>query len=129
MNNKNIKIKRKNRISVDIDSNNQFHLLKSFFNMKRLTDKIYVYKTNKGYHIQGLFKNRTTQQNIDIRRLLLDDKARIKLDENRIDAGLDYLIETLFVFGKVNKGVESIEEPYDVINTEQFWGFRYAKRI
>jgi hypothetical protein len=92
--------------------------------MKRLTDTVFVFKTNKGYHIQGLFKDRTVEQNMNMRYLLQDDRARLELDEKRIDVGLDYLIETLFVLGKVNKGVKSIEEPYDIIRTEQFWGFR-----
>ena len=119
-----MKIPRCDRISIDIDSNNQLHLLKAYFNMKRLTDKVFVWKTNKGYHIHGLFPNRTAQENMNVRYLLQDDKARLKLDEKRLEAGLDYLIETLFVFGKINEGVESKEEPYEVIRTEQFWGFR-----
>jgi hypothetical protein len=119
-----MKIKRKNRISIDIDCNNQLHLLKSYFNMKRLTDKVFVWETNKGFHIQGYFPNRTSQENMMVRHLLCDDIARLDLDDKRLNAGLDDCIETLFVFGKVKDGVESKEEIYDVIRTEQFWGFR-----
>ena len=122
-----LKIKRQDRISIDIDSNNQLHLLKAYFNMKRLTDMVFVWKTNKGYHVQGYFPDRTPQENMMVRHMLSDDIARLALDDKRLYAGLDDCIETLFVFGKVKDGIESLEEPYNIINTEQIWGFRVGK--
>jgi hypothetical protein len=119
-----MKIKRSNRISIDIDCNNQLHLLKAYFNMKRLTDTVFVWKTNKGFHVQGYFPDRTAQENMIVRHMLCDDIARLDLDDRRLSAGLEDCIETLFVFGKEKEGVKSIEEPYDIIRTEQFWGFR-----
>ena len=119
-----MKIKRQDRISIDIDSNNQFHLLMAYFNMKRLTDKVFVWKTNKGYHVQGYFPDRTPQENMMVRCMLRDDRARLILDDKRLSVGLDDCIETLFVFGKMKDGIESKEEIYDIIRTEQFWGFR-----
>lgn len=119
-----MKIKRQDRISIDIDSNNQFHLLMAYFNMRRLTDKVFVWKTNKGYHIQGYFPDRTPQENMMVRCMLRDDRARLILDDRRLNVGLDDCIETLFVLGKIKDGIESNEELYEIIRTEQFWGFR-----
>lgn len=91
--------------------------------MKRLSSKVVVYRTRKGYHIQGWFRDRTAKQNMDVRMLLGDDVGRLQLDSLRLAEGYDENIETLFVLGKTVKGVKSMEEPFDILS-EQFWGFR-----
>lgn len=127
-----MKVPRNHRISVDRDNFNQLRLLMTYYNMKRICTDVFVWETNHGYHIYGRFPNRTTEQNLDMRRMLGDDPRRIALDEGRINAGVDYLSETLFVFGKIMKGknqkiTHSIEQPCNVLSM-QFWGSKHVKR-
>lgn len=122
-----MKVPRKHRISVDRDNFNQLRLLMTYYNMKRICTHVFVWETNHGYHIYGRFPDRTVEQNMNMRRMLKDDPRRIALDEGRISAGVEHLIETLFVFGKIKKDkheriTHSLEQPCNILS-EQFWGF------
>jgi len=123
----NSRIKRSDRISIDLDNKNQFNLLKTYYNMKRLTDKVVVYETSHGYHILGYFPNRTAEMNLHIRCMLKDCEGRIALDTERfIWSNDDTLIETLFDW-KVKDGVVSGESNFN-INSVPFWGIKVGKK-
>lgn len=113
-------IPRDNRISIDLDTKNQFKLLSVYFNMKRLTDIVEVKETRKGFHVKGYFKDRTPEQNMLIRTMLGDCEGRLELDEERLRLGLTECIETLFFIKKVGK-IVSRETDYNIM-AEQFWG-------
>jgi hypothetical protein len=120
-------ILRHNRISIDLDTKNQFQLLKAYFNLKRLTTQTEVRETVHGFHVIGRMDNRTGEQNIHVRMMLNDCEGRLELDEKRLDAGLDDCIDTLFRYKRIvdrfGKDIIGREEPYDIMS-EQFWGFR-----
>jgi hypothetical protein len=113
---------RIHRVSIDLDSKNQFNLLKVYFNMKRISEHVEVKETGKGFHVKGYFENRTPEQNIHLRRILGDCAGRLELDERRLAVGLGEFIETLFTWKKI-KGKVTMEEDYNIMS-EQFWGFR-----
>lgn len=116
------RILRKNRISVDIDNQSRLKLLIAYYNMKHLTPNVHVYKTGGGYHIHGEFPERTTKQNMDIRRLLGDCTGRIELDEIRQNTfGDETVIEMLF-YEKITKGKKTYEEPLYDITSPPYWG-------
>jgi hypothetical protein len=113
---------RVHRISIDLDTKNQFKLLKAYFNMKRFSDNVEVKETGKGFHVKGYFENRTPEQNIHIRRMLGDCEGRLELDERRLQVGLGEFIETLFIWKKI-RGKVTMEQDYNIMS-EQFWGFK-----
>lgn len=115
------RISKKNRISVDIDINNQFDSLKKYFNMKWILGNVTSYETGGGYHLLGEKLDRTLQQNIDVRRTLGDCKGRLDLDEDRLNGGLDgYYTEILF-YEKMKNGKVTGETEYNILSMP-FWG-------
>ena len=70
------------RVNVDIDSKNQFVLLKTYFNMARFCRFLEVFETTNGYHIIGYgFPEMTKEQFYEFRRAMGDDPIRVYLDE------------------------------------------------
>jgi len=114
-----IRIPRKHRIGIDIDSKNQFEMLKRYFNSKRFGESL-VYETKHGYHIQIYKKNRTSKENMLIRHILNDCNNRLDLDVGRLNENLDDIIETLFEYKKIDddEGVETLINPLSL----PFWG-------
>jgi hypothetical protein len=120
-------ILRHNRVSIDLDTKNQFQLLKAFFNLKRISTQIEVRETAHGFHVIGRVQNRTGEENLHIRRMLNDCEGRLELDEKRLKAGLDDCVDTLFRYKRIvdrfGKDIISREEPYNIMS-EQFWGVK-----
>ena len=81
-----------NRIVVDLDSKNMFHLLKTYFNAKQLGE-VEVEETRKGYHII-IRRSNNPRENIYIRMLLGDDPKRLEYDE--ILGALGFRIDVSF---------------------------------
>lgn len=138
-------IPRADRVSIDLDSKNQFILLKTHFNMEwilRLYNKkdevVNDKETNKGFHVIGEFKNRTPEQNIYIRTVLNDCEGRLELDERRLKAGLEDCIETKFFYKKIVNTIKmkngklkkitviSRETDYNIMS-QQFWGVKHGR--
>ena len=71
-----------NHIGIDLDSKDQFNLLKTFFNARYMfPDKeIRVYETRSGYHIEIL----GVKSNLTARRTLGDDPYRLWFSEERM---------------------------------------------
>lgn len=110
---------RSHRISIDIDSFNQFNFLRKYFNAKNTGLPMLVYRTGHGYHIQLFKANRTTEENIHIRRMLGDCPNRLDLDIGRIAEGLDDIIETLFERKEVD-GIKTGEQPFSPLSQPWF---------
>lgn len=120
-----MRVIRKNRVGIDIDSNNMFNLLKTYFNAKRFGE-VGVYKTNGGFHIHINMPNRTKPMNLHIRRILGDCKNRLIIDEQKYLLGME--IEFLFRYkayfdknGRIK--YESVEELFNPLS-EPFWSVR-----
>lgn len=123
----NNRIKRSDRIAVDLDGKNQFNLLKTYYNMKRLTNIVRVFETKHGYHVMGYFPNRTAKMNLHIRNILRDCEGRIALDTERYEwINDDSIIETLFDW-KVKDGNISVESDFN-LNSMPFWGMKVGKK-
>lgn len=90
-------------LGIDIDSKNQFKMLKTYFNAKWLAEnlggKVELYETSKGYHIRV----RGVKTNIHYRCGLGDDRERIYLSEIR--GGIEHADDVLFQikWGKENE--------------------------
>lgn len=69
-------------LGVDLDTKNQFHLLRSYFNARYMfPDKnIVVTESRKGFHI----KVEGIETSIKAREILGDDNARIQISEYRM---------------------------------------------
>jgi hypothetical protein len=68
---------------VDVDSKNQFLLLKTYFNMSQFCKYMEVFETTNGYHIIGYgFRDITKEQFYEFRRTMGDDPIRVWLDES-----------------------------------------------
>lgn len=115
------RISKNHRISVDIDVDNQFDLMKKYFNMKWIVGNVISYKTGGGYHLLSEKRDRTLKQNIDVRRTLGDCKGRLNLDEDRLNAGLgEYYTEILF-YEKMHFGEITEEYIFNILSMP-FWG-------
>lgn len=114
-------VPRKHRIGIDIDNLNQCRLLIKYLNAKRFGKPV-LYKTGKGYHIQIVKMNRTTKENMVVRRILGDCDGRMALDEDRIKEGLDEITETMFFHKQVKEyiGEENIIRPL----SKPYWKVR-----
>ena len=99
-------------LGIDLDSKNQFKLLKAYFNARLLGD-VKLYETRKGYHIK--VKTRT---NVFHRAGLGDDKDRLFLSELR--GGDDVLFDY-----KDGRWVEELDD--DWILRLPFWHFPRRK--
>ena len=110
---------RKNRISIDIDNDNQFNLLKTYYNMKNMFEHVLTKKTLHGYHIMAYHKNRTSELNMHIRNILGDCCNRLELDTWRLNEFEPDLIETLFE-EKILYGVKGVEEDFNILS-KPFW--------
>jgi len=87
-------LSRESRIGIDLDSNNRFQMLKTYFNASHL-GKVEVYKTRKGFHV--IVRRRTDlARRLEIRRMLGDDPERFGWDETKMWLGLYDWIDTLF---------------------------------
>lgn len=82
---------RKCKLGIDLDTKNQFKLLKTYFNAKWIFKgkKIWVYETKKGYHIKV-----DVPTNVHHRCGLGDDPNRIYLSELR--GGVEFADDVLF---------------------------------
>ncbi|MEM0057739.1 MAG: hypothetical protein QXG09_02555 [Candidatus Bathyarchaeia archaeon] len=70
------------KVNVDIDTKNQFILLKTYFNMARLCKYVEVFETTNGYYVIGYdFPDMTKEQFYEFRRAMGDDPVRVWLDE------------------------------------------------
>ncbi len=118
-------------LTVDLDTHNQFQLLKTYFNAKWLASNINkkadvkVYITKHGFHIRV----KGVKTNIHHRCGLGDDKERIYLSEIR--GGVDYADDVLFNIKYLKRGdgkvlYKSCEEEYNVMSLP-FWNI-YIKR-
>jgi len=85
---------REVRIGVDLDSNNRFQMLKTYFNAKQF-GQVDVYKTRHGFHVR-IHRQVGLAENLQIRRLLGDDAERLGWDEIKLLIGLDDWVDTLF---------------------------------
>ena len=88
--------------------------------MKKLTDIVLVKQTGHGFHVMGYFPNRTTQENMDMRRMLGDCSGRVELDTSRVEYHQEDVTETLFSEKKIN-GVVTGEIDYNILSLP-FWG-------
>ena len=86
---------RIHRISIDIDSENQFEFLKKYYNLSRF-GKVKAFKTNKGYHLQLFKPFRTLREDMIIRQIVGDCSGRLEYDEYRISIECPDVVETLF---------------------------------
>ena len=110
---------RKNRISIDLDSFNQFNLLKSYYNLKHCFDNVLVKETMHGYHIMAYKKDRTLEENMHFRLMHNDCIGRLGLDTNKMIYDRDS-VETLFMF-KNQEGKKGGEVDIDILS-KPFWG-------
>jgi hypothetical protein len=117
------RVLRCNRISIDIDGvNKRLKLIKTHFNMKHMCNVVLDFVTGKGFHVHGEFIKRTTEQNMNIRRLLSDCEQRLELDEFRLNSiGGDEFIDILFG-EKTRYGVVTYEETLQDVTNPPFWG-------
>jgi len=70
------------RVNVDIDSKNQFLLLKVYFWMAQFCKYLEAFETTNGYHVIGYgFPDMTKEEFYEFRRFLGDDEIRVWLDE------------------------------------------------
>jgi len=107
---------RRRRFGVDLDNCTRVELLRVFFNARYYFPdaEVDVKKTRKGYHLR-IYKSHRLEQNLDVRRALLDDPTRIKFDEMRImHPELHSWIDTLFQCKRQNGKVISREEPCNI---------------
>ena len=111
---------RSDRISIDLDSFNQFELLKTYYNMKNMFENVLVKKTLHGYHVMAYCEKRTPELNLHVRTMLNDCRNRLELDYWRLVHDESDLIETLFS-KKIMDGVVGIEEDFN-IDSKPFWG-------
>lgn len=116
-------IPRIHRISIDIDTFNQFEFLRKYFNAKNTGLPIRVFITGHGYHIQLFKQNRTSSENMHLRHMIGDCSNRLDLDTERLAEGLDDIIETLFC----EKTVDSITTFEEIFNplSQSFWMVNY----
>jgi len=114
---------RKHRISIDIDSFNQFELLRKYFNAKNTGLPIKIFQTGHGYHIQLFKRNRTSVENMHLRHMIGDCPNRLDLDTGRLAEGLDDIIETLF-YKKTVDSITTFEEDFNPLS-QQFWMVNY----
>ena len=108
---------RRRRVGVDLDKPTRLELLRVYFNARYFfpKTKVEVKQTKKGYHIR-IHKQHKLEQNLDVRRVLLDDPVRIKFDEMRmVKPELHGWIDTLFQFKVKNRKVISREEPCNIL--------------
>lgn len=110
---------RQHRIGIDIDTKNQFELLKKYFNSRRFGE-CETYETLHGFHIHIFVPYRDSEHNMLVRYIIGDCQNRMELDEARLRFGFDGLIDTLFEYKKVH-GVVSREEPFNILSLP-FWG-------
>ena len=89
-------------LGIDIDSFNQFKLLKTYFNAKwlaeKLNGKVELYQTKHGYHIKII----GVKTNLFHRLGLGDDPERIYLSELR--GGYEFADDVLFDVKELRKG-------------------------
>lgn len=108
---------RRRRVTIDLDFPTRLELLRVYFNICYFfpNAKIDVTETRKGYHIR-IHKQHKLEQNLDVRRALLDDPTRLKFDEARIvKPELHGWIDTEFNFKWRNIKVISREEPCNIL--------------
>ncbi|MBA7490880.1 hypothetical protein ES702_01423 [subsurface metagenome] len=108
---------RRRRFSVDLDKPTRLELLRVYFNACHFfpETKVEVKQTRKGYHIR-IHKEHKLEQNLDVRRNLLDDPVRIKFDEMRmVKPELHGWIDTVFKFKVKNRKIISREEPCNIL--------------
>lgn len=106
-------------IGVDIDSHNQFNLLKTYFNASNFGIVTVEQTPSKGYHLK-IYGNFTVEEGLQIRRLLGDDSNRIKMDEDKLrNPLLNKIFDTLFdgkyINGKLVKTIKinPLSEPFN----------------
>ena len=70
--------------SIDIDSQDLFLALKTFYNCAYISDKVLIRKSaNKGYHIKAfIYGELSRDKEKHLRELFGDDKNRILMDFN-----------------------------------------------
>ena len=111
-------------LGIDLDTNNQFKLLKTYFNAKWLADhlggKVKLFKTKKGYHIRLI----GIKTNIFYRYGLGDDRDRIYLSELR--GGTEFADDVLFEIKWGKKNEEELDD--DWILRLPFWFMPRIKR-
>lgn len=116
-----VRIPRVHRVGIDLDTKNRLKLLKTYFNAKRFSKAVICYTTRNGYHVHIGIKNRSSQDNMHIRRILGDCLMRLEIDEARLRIGCDDNIETLFHWKRTPDGEVSREELMNPLS-EPFWG-------
>ena len=108
---------RRRRIGVDLDRCTRLELLRVYFNACYFFPEtvVEVKQTRKGFHIR-IHKQHKLEENLDVRRALLDDPVRIKFDEMRmIKPELHSWIDTVFRFKVKNGKIISREEPCNIL--------------
>ena len=116
-------------LGIDLDTKNQFKLLKTYFNARwianKLGGKVEVYETNKGYHIKIV----GVKTNLFHRLGLGDDPERIYLSELR--GGYEHADDVLFNLKKLGSKVISREEKLDDdwIFRLPFWFMPRIKKV
>ena len=104
-------------LGIDIDGDNQFKLLKAYFNARWLAEhlggRVKLTKTGKGYHIKIV----GVKTNIHHRCGLEDDKERIWLSELR--GGIKHADDVLFDVKWGKRNTEELDD--DWILRLPFW--------
>ena len=87
-------------------------MLKAYFNLLYLfpNSKIIVEETRQGYHVKATGIERSTEQNLEVRRGLGDDAMRLKYDEFKHRIGLDEFVDTCFTMKKNRFGIYIVQE-------------------
>jgi len=119
-----------NRIGIDLDSLNQFVLLKTYFNVKYMFPnreiEIAYSPSGRGYHIRILFpKGVKNELNLKAREILGDDPCRIDISYRKWRLGERY-IDVLFNW-KNGKWEEYFDEKS--LLALPFWRCRFVKKF
>lgn len=108
---------RRRRIGVDLDKPRRLELLRVYFNACYFfsESEVEIKKTGKGYHLR-IHRQHRLEDNLDVRRALLDDPGRLHFDEMRIvKPELHGWIDTLFQVKWRNRKIISREEPCNIL--------------
>jgi hypothetical protein len=115
------RIPRDDRIGIDLDTKNMFQLLKTYYNMKHLTNIVQVFETKHGFHILGYFPNIQLDKSMHIRNMLNDCSGRIDLDQQRMLHEFEQTFLDVLFYKKRDLNVKMSEDEYK-IETQPFWG-------
>ncbi|MEM3703354.1 MAG: hypothetical protein QXX79_02885 [Candidatus Bathyarchaeia archaeon] len=111
-------------IGIDLDTKNEFMLLKTVLNARRL-GRVSVTETHRGYHIR-IHRNLPLEKAMEVRRALGDCPERLAFDEMKIKLGLYDMVDTLFEAKASWDGVWRKEEPKEPFRLP-FWLRRFGK--